>query len=251
MNNFFSYESRPMQIMMFIGDLVILNLLFLICCIPLFTIGAAQAGLHTAIKVLLDPEDDSSPAAAFFRGFATGFGKVTLAWGLMTLVLLVAVWLGFSAVALGAPLWLVSISLILVAIFQSLVPAFHSRFDCKPLHLIRNCWFLLFAHPLRALGVTILIWIPMLPIIDLLLAIIQQNAPQQQADLYAFMRLTPLWGTIYFSGVFCFIHAFLKKPFKTAIDHFNETHGIKPEGEEENKALEDNTTEEEPAVPVE
>ena len=45
--NFFSYESKPMQILMLLGDLIILNLLFILCSLPVFTIGAAQAGLYT------------------------------------------------------------------------------------------------------------------------------------------------------------------------------------------------------------
>ena len=58
MNGLFSYDSKPMQLLGFLGDLILLNILYLVCCIPLFTIGAAQAGLFTACKVLLDKEDD-------------------------------------------------------------------------------------------------------------------------------------------------------------------------------------------------
>ena len=52
MSSFFSYESKPMQILMFVGDLIILNVIFLVCCLPIFTIGAAQAGLYTAMKAI-------------------------------------------------------------------------------------------------------------------------------------------------------------------------------------------------------
>lgn len=217
MNKLFAYDSPPMQILMFVGDLIILNLLYLICCIPLFTIGAAQAGLHTAIKVLLDKEDDSSPAAAFFRGFASGFGTVTLAWGLTTVVLLLVAFLSVSAVQLGSPVWLVVFAIALCCIFQSLIPAFHARFGCSPWQLIRNSWFLLFAHPLRSIGVAVIVWLPVLLFL--------------LGDLYVFMSITPIWGTLYYSTTFCFAHGLMKKPVKTLTDHFNETHGIKPEGE--------------------
>ena len=63
--NIFSYESKLMQTLMVIGDYIILNLMFLVFSIPIFTIGAAQAGLYSGIKVALDKEDDSSCAAAF------------------------------------------------------------------------------------------------------------------------------------------------------------------------------------------
>lgn len=217
--NFFSYESKPMQILMKLGDIIILNFLYLLCCIPIFTIGAAQAGLFNGVKVLLDKEDDSSASGAFFKGFANGFLTVTLAWGAMTVALVTILLLSITAYTMGAPLWLLIVAVAMCAIFQTLIPAFHSRFSCTVWQLIRNVWFLLFAHPLRSIGSVLLIWLPVIAFFVL--------------DLYTFMALTPIWGALFFSTAFCFAHGLLKKPFKTLIDHFNETHGIKLEGDEE------------------
>lgn len=238
MDKFFAYDSPVMQILMFIGDLIILNILFLICCIPIVTIGAAQAGLHTALKVLLDKEDDSSPAAAFFRGMTTGFGTVTLAWGLTTLTVVVVAWLSISAVGMGAPVWMIVIAIAVCCIFQALVPAFHARFGCTAMQLIRNSWFLLFAHPLRSIAVTALIWFPMFALADALIGF------AKWFTMYSFMAYTPIWGTIYFSGAYCFVNLFLKKPFGVLTDHFNKTHGTQPEGAENTEA-----EEEAPALP--
>lgn len=237
MNGLFSYDSKPMQLLGFLGDLILLNILYLVCCIPLFTIGAAQAGLFTACKVLLDKEDDSSPYAAFWRGFTTGFGTVTLAWNVMNVVLAVEIWLAVSTWILGGSKIAVYIAIGVCAVFQTLVPAFHARFGCKWWQLIRNTWFLLFAHPLRSIATAALIWAPM---IFFLLK-----------NHYAFMSLTPIWGTLYFSTAFCFATTFLRKPFKTLTDHFNEVHGIKPD---EPQALPDEAEEKEKIfsdVPVE
>ena len=44
MGGLFSYDSKLMQILNFIGDLIILNVLYLVCCLPVVTIGAAQIG---------------------------------------------------------------------------------------------------------------------------------------------------------------------------------------------------------------
>lgn len=214
MNGLFSYESKPMQILMRLGDLIILNLLYLLCCIPLFTIGAAQAGLYTAAKVMQDPEDDSSVAAAFFRGFRNGFGTVTIAWGITTIVLAAVTYFSIAAIMAGSPVWLAVVAIVFCMIFHALVPAFHARFSCTPWQLIRNSWFLLFAHPLRSIGTTILLWIP---------------AALFVIDTFLFMALAPLWITLYYSAVFNFATSFLKKPFNTLIAHFNETHGITEE----------------------
>jgi len=223
MGGFFSYESKPMQILNFFGDLILLNIIYLLCCIPLVTIGAAQSGMFTACKVLLDKEDDSSPYAAFWRGFTSGFGTVTLSWGVMTVATVLTIWWAGSAVGLGASAWLSYFAVALCAIFQTLVPAFHSRFGCKWWQLITNSWFLLFAHPLRSIGTVLLIWIPGIFFIISCAA----------RELWDFMAMTPIWGTLYFSTAFCFATTFLKKPFTTLTDHYNEVHGIKPEGEAE------------------
>ena len=211
--NLFSYESKPMQILIFLGDLLLLNFVFLICCIPIFTIGAAQAGLFTGIRILTDPEDDSSATAAFFRGFVGGFGKVTVAWGLLTLLIVGIAFAGYVAILNGSPVWIALVAVSVAILFQSQIAPFHSRFDCTPLQLIRNAWFLVIAHPLRSFGVALLIWAPV--IVFLL-------------SLYTFMSLTPLWISIYYSGACLFAHSFLKKPFTTLINNFNESNNPTP-----------------------
>ena len=80
MNSLFSYENKFMQALMTLGDLIILNLLFLICSLPVVTMGAAQAGLYTAVRTIVDKDDDTAPVKAFFRGFKSGFIKITLVW---------------------------------------------------------------------------------------------------------------------------------------------------------------------------
>lgn len=212
--NFFHYDSKPMQVLMYIGDLIILNVIYILCCLPVITIGAAQAGLYSAVKVLNDKDDDSSPAAAFFKGFANGFGTVTLAWGILTLVLCgvtVASYLtalnNAAVTGIRIPLWIFAIPVILVALFQSLVPIFHSRFSCKPLHLIRNCWFLLVGHPLRSIGVAVLVWLPAIVFL---------------MNTYTFLSILPAWITLYFSTAAVFSMKFMQKPFNTLIEYFNE-----------------------------
>lgn len=216
--NFFNYESRPMQILMLLGDLIILNLLYLLCCLPVFTIGAAQAGLYTGLKTLLDPEDDTYCSSAFFKGFKTGFGKITIAWNLLfvleIILAVVALFCVFYTASTNSiQVWCALIALALVCLFQSLLPLFHARFNCSPWQLIRNAWFLALAHPIRSLFVAAVTWLP------LILALY---------NFSLFMPMTPIFLMIYFSGAYLFCFSFMKKPFNTLIDHYNETHGIAP-----------------------
>lgn len=206
-NSAFSYDSPVMQILMYIGDLIILNFLFILCCIPVFTIGAAHAGLYTGIKVLTDKEDDSSPAAAFFRGFASGFLQVSLAWVILAVLFGVICVASLLAFANGSPLWPCLVPLAIVGTFMATVPAFHSRFGCTAWQLIRNCWFLIFAHPIRSFAAALLFWLPVI------LAL--------RMNMVYSMAMTPLLLTLYFSTAVLFGYKFFQKPFKTLIDEFN------------------------------
>ena len=225
MSNLFSYENPIMQLLMKIGDLMILTFIYIACCLPVFTIGAAQAGLYTAMKVMQDPEDDTSLVSAFFRGFKNGFGTITLAWGLM-MIAMIAVTAGcMLAAANGLPFWICILPIAIMAWYTAQIPAFHSRFGCTAIQLIRNVWFLIVAHPLRTLAVAVLTWLP------LALFLSKYN--------YVFLALTPIWCTLDFGTAWYFNYSFLKKPFNTLVEHFNETHKEEtdevalPEAEEE------------------
>ena len=104
--NIFSYESKFSQVLMFVADLAILNLVFVLCCIPIFTIGAAQAALYSGIRTLQDPEDGESPVKAFFRAFKIGFGSVTGAWFVFSVLefLMASIIYGMLLVP-GFPVW--------------------------------------------------------------------------------------------------------------------------------------------------
>lgn len=222
--NFFSYESKPMQILMKLGDLIILNLLFILCSIPVFTIGAAQAGLYTGLKTLTDPDDDTYCTTAFFKGFKTGFKHITLAWLLLFVaeIILAAVamlCLMYTKNYTSFPFLCAMVALCLAMLFQSLLPLFHARFNCTAFQLIRNSWFLAFAHPIRSLFTAAVTWLPVILVLSL--------------SVFDFMTLTPVFLMIYFSGAYLFAFTYMKKPFKTLIDHYNETHSVTPEETEE------------------
>lgn len=222
MGGLFSYDSKPMQILNFIADMIILNVLYIICCIPIVTIGAAQAGLHTGCKVLLDKEDDSSPMEAFFKGFIGGFWKVTAAWCIMTVIFLAVAYVAVLAYAYKLPLWIALLAPIICASFQALIPVFHARFDCSVWQLIKNPWFLLFAHPLRSLLFVGFLWTPVILL--------------YYFGAYTVMSMAPVMLTLFYCTAFCMGAFFMKKPMGVLVKHFNETHGIteeNPPAEEE------------------
>ena len=201
--NIFSYESKIAQILMFIADLALLNICFILCCLPIFTIGAAQAALYTGIRTLVDWETDESPLGKFFKAFVTGFKDITLGWGLgfLGVVILAAVTVMVGILAQtqeGAPVWMSIIALALVTLWTTQMPMFHSRFACTPKQLWRNSTILLIMCPLRSILVTVLMWLP----VGVL-----------AYDTFTFLAATPGWVLLYYSVAFLANFYIMKKPF--------------------------------------
>lgn len=218
---------------MYIGDLIILNILYLICCIPIFTIGAAQAGLYTGIRVLQDPEDDSPVYKAFFKGFASGFKTITVA-NLILLVILA----GFIALlaytltlmlAGGSKLSFIIcvVAASLVYIVHSILGPFHATFGCSVGQLIRNSFFMLVAYPIRSLVTAVLVLLP--------LAILMIWPQVILGGIIGFLGL-------YYSVAYLGIFSLMKKPFQRLKDSFYKAQNA--ENEEASSPTSDESDEE-------
>lgn len=72
-----------------LGDLIILNFLFILCCIPVFTAGAAEVACYSGVIRMLRGEKVAVSPSVYFRDFAANFKKATLGWLLELLCLLV------------------------------------------------------------------------------------------------------------------------------------------------------------------
>jgi uncharacterized membrane protein YesL len=72
-----------------IGDIVILNLLFLVCSIPIVTIGAAATACYAGLCRTLQKKETGLVYRAFFADFRAAFRKATAGWLLELLVLLI------------------------------------------------------------------------------------------------------------------------------------------------------------------
>ena len=217
MSNLFSYDSKLTNVLSYVADLFILNILFLICCLPIFTIGAAQAGLYTATRQMIDPEDDRSCIKAYFRGFVNGFGRISLVstfFLVLDIILLYTLFMSLDYEQLAIHWALPAVLLFFCLLIHSLLPVFHFRFSCGPFQLFRNCILLLISHPLRSLGVMALTWAP------LALFFIQPNL---------FLDLGALFLTFYYSVAFLFGAYMMVKPFNLLIDDIEDAEERKVE----------------------
>lgn len=233
--NIFNYESKFNQMVMVFADMVILNILYLVCCIPIFTIGAAQAGLFTGLRVLLDPEDDNSVAKSFFRGFKSEFRTVSLASGILLLLLTGAFSLLPYTVALmlagGSKLSVIILCVFIAVVYtvHTICGPFHATFGCTTGQLLRNSLFMLIAYPLRSLASALLVAAPL---------VILLIWPQVLlAGLILFIAL-------YYSTAYLLIFLMLKKPFKRLKDSFYKAQHGQAEVTSESNSTETNTEEE-------
>lgn len=93
---FFNTESPFWRAMGTIADIIWLNILFVVCCLPVVTVGASLTALYgTAMRV--QDEEDNGVTRTFFRIFRSSFWPATGLWGIYGVIgaAIVAAWFYF------------------------------------------------------------------------------------------------------------------------------------------------------------
>lgn len=82
----FDLDGPLMQVLTKIADLMILNLLTILCCIPIFTAGAAFTALHyMALKLIR--HEECYIVKGYFNAFKNGFKQSTVVWLIMLVLI--------------------------------------------------------------------------------------------------------------------------------------------------------------------
>lgn len=85
MGKIFNLDSPVMTFLTKVADLIILNFVALICCIPIITIGASMTGLHyVALKIVRNEE--CYIIKSFFKSFKQNFKQATVIWLILLVV---------------------------------------------------------------------------------------------------------------------------------------------------------------------
>ena len=138
-----------------VGDLLLVNLLFVVCSLPVVTIGASATAMYYVLGRIRRQE--GMVTKDFFRSFRENFRQATLYWGVLLLVALALYW-NFRLISgwTGTLYSVMMVSLILVSWFAvswgSLVFPLLSRFDSTSAVTARNAGILVLAVPLRTLA---------------------------------------------------------------------------------------------------
>ena len=175
-------------------DLMVVNCLWLLCCLPVVTIGPATCGLY-AVTLKLARQESVGPIKDFFLGFRNNF-KPGLILGLLTTVLLAVsagdIWFALNS---ETSLFLV-VGIIMGAIAMILVSygfALQTMFENPLKKQIQNAFKLAFLAP----GKTIALWLILLiPVI--LAAVLPQAVMEEVGFLYLIVGFSgPVYGASY------------------------------------------------------
>jgi len=150
MGKFFDMDSPVMRFLNRVGDLMILNFLMIVCCIPVITAGAAFTAMHYVLLKIVRGEEGYL-VRGFFKSFRSNFKQATLIWLLMLLV--VAVYVGdtwiFNYSGLVFPKALI-IAVVAVAIILLMAAVYVfpllARFENSVKNTLKNAMLLTFAN---------------------------------------------------------------------------------------------------------
>ena len=78
----FNYDNPVWRFIGKLGDLMILNILWVICSIPIFTMGASTTAVYY-VTMKLVRGDDGYTLRNYFKSFKENFKQATVIWLLM------------------------------------------------------------------------------------------------------------------------------------------------------------------------
>lgn len=85
MDNLFRYDNKFFEILGKITNIVILNLLFIISCLPVITIGASITALYYGAMQMVK-EEETYIVKEFIKRFKENFKISTLVWCIMLII---------------------------------------------------------------------------------------------------------------------------------------------------------------------
>lgn len=183
--------------------IIVTNVLFVLCSLPVITAGPAFAAMYYVIlKSMRCPYDDISPVREFWKGLKENFVQALTVWIMFLLFAAIAI-LDIDIIShmqealsfLRWPVYLAAGVVLMIAVFVFPVMA---AFESSTMQLLRNAFYFAARNPLRAVVCMAVCILPlMITYLDL-----------QRLPLYAF-----LWSTCGFSVTAAVVSRLLIKDF--------------------------------------
>ncbi len=203
MFSFLDSDSWFMQLISRFSSLVILNLLFLCTCIPIFTIGSALTAMYDVV-FRMDTEREGKLISVYFRSFSANFRQSTPIWLLFLLFLVAscanAVIFSNMGGALGQVLFVLSVVILInILLVLGYVFPLLSQFDNTTGNTLKNALLLSVANLPRTLVIAVINCFPWVLMI---------------MNFYAFIQLSFIWLVLYFAAAAYFNSRVLLKVFQ-------------------------------------
>lgn len=179
MKNLFNYENGVMSAISSIADSLILGILWVVCSLPVFTIGASSAAFYYAYNKCIRQKTDYI-WRSFLSGFKRNFKQATQIW-LIVLCLMFIIIIDFhllrfmentAVLALIIQIILITVVLFIIIWALYLFP-YISRFEGSNKTVMKNCALIAVANIPQSLlllivfAITALIFL-CLPMLNLL-----------------------------------------------------------------------------------
>ena len=138
-----------------VASLILLNVLWLVCSLPVITAGAATAALYELLEKLVLNHREDHLTGRFFQAFRSNFRRATAVW--LVLLAAAAICAADLVLANGQRVWQVPavLGLQVVALVMTLVFPLLGRYDNTVGNHLRNAALLSVGHLPRVL----LIWL--------------------------------------------------------------------------------------------
>lgn len=154
MGNIFKLDSPLMRFLTLVTNLVCLNMLWLLCCLPVVTAGAATTAMYYVVFQYINKQDDAV-IKPFFSAFKDNFRQVTPVW-ILNLLIGAALAAEVFYLSQGAEAWLIAVFAILAFVYlgaSSYLYPIMARYEAPTRNSVMNC----FALSLRHLPSTLLV----------------------------------------------------------------------------------------------
>lgn len=204
MGNFFDPDGGVMKALSRIADLAILNILWMLFCLPVVTAGAATTALfYMCLKMVKNRE--GYLIRGFAKAFKDNFRKSTIIWIVFLAILLV----------LGGDFWimcnwentlrypmlvLIILALLLVVFILLYVFALIGKFENTVLEYVKNAFFMSIKH----FPATILLFVIFCLQIYICLFVMVNDQ---------YLPLLFLFGGSAFVYLMCFVHQWVFKQY--------------------------------------
>lgn len=146
MGRIFSLDSPLFTFLSKVADLILLNILTVICCLPIITVGASMTALHYVVLKMVRDEE-SYIVRSFFKSFKQNFKQATIIWLILLLVGAVLIGdiiiLNFSTIRFSN--WIrVALFTVIVIVLLATMHVFPvlSRFDNTIKNTFKNSFFM-------------------------------------------------------------------------------------------------------------